>query len=142
MAGITEKWTQWFSWWENFGAYIYDKLHPDTSGVTNSAIDTGSGKRAMATGGIVTRPTRALIGENGMEAVVPLERNTGWIDILAEKINNGTGGGLQIGQITVNAYGADGINNLGDAVVRQLDSALRNYQITQNRGVGAVVWGT
>ena len=49
---------------------------------------------------------------------------------------------MQIGQITVNAYGADGINNIGDAVVRQLDTALRNYQITQNRGVGAVVWGT
>jgi hypothetical protein len=44
---------------------------------------TGRGKRvlggennfvAMAEGGIVTRPTQALIGEAGAEAVIPLDR--------------------------------------------------------------------
>jgi TP901 family phage tail tape measure protein len=33
----------------------------------------GTGVRPMATGGIVTRPTRALIGEAGPEAVIPLD---------------------------------------------------------------------
>jgi hypothetical protein len=33
-----------------------------------------SGERAMAEGGIVTKPTRALIGEAGAEAVIPLDR--------------------------------------------------------------------
>jgi len=37
---------------------------------------TGAGTRFGATGGIVTRPTLAVIGESGAEAVVPL-RNTG-----------------------------------------------------------------
>jgi len=32
------------------------------------------GERAMADGGIVTKPTRALIGEAGAEAVIPLDR--------------------------------------------------------------------
>lgn len=41
-----------------------------------------------ATGGIVTRPTIAQIGESGAEAVVPLENNTGWIDLVASKINS------------------------------------------------------
>lgn len=40
----------------------------------------------LATGGIIDMPTVAMIGERGAEAVMPLERNTGWIDSLADKI--------------------------------------------------------
>jgi len=40
----------------------------------------------LATGGIVNSPTRALIGEAGREAVLPLENNTGWMDDLADRI--------------------------------------------------------
>lgn len=43
----------------------------------------------LATGGIVNRPGRgvpAIIGEAGAEAVLPLENNTEWMDILADKI--------------------------------------------------------
>ena len=41
----------------------------------------------LAEGGVVDRPTLAMIGEQGSEAVVPLENNTGWINALATKIN-------------------------------------------------------
>ena len=44
----------------------------------------------LATGGIVDRPTTALIGEAGREAVIPLENNTEWMDMLADKIQNQT----------------------------------------------------
>ena len=44
----------------------------------------------LAQGGIVTRPTQAIIGEAGKEAVLPLENNTEWMDALADKINGGT----------------------------------------------------
>lgn len=44
----------------------------------------------LAKGGIVTRSTIANIGEDGAEAVVPLEKNTEWIDKLASKINGST----------------------------------------------------
>jgi len=41
----------------------------------------------LAAGGVVVSPTVAMIGEGGYkEAVVPLERNTSWIDTLAEKL--------------------------------------------------------
>jgi len=43
---------------------------------------------AMALGGVVNQPTTALIGENGAEAVVPLENNTQWIAKVANEINN------------------------------------------------------
>ena len=40
----------------------------------------------LATGGITTGSTLAEIGENGREAVLPLENNTGWMDTLADRI--------------------------------------------------------
>lgn len=40
----------------------------------------------LATGGITTGATLAMIGERGKEAVLPLENNTQWMDALAEKI--------------------------------------------------------
>lgn len=46
----------------------------------------------LAKGGIVDKATIAMIGEHGKEAVVPLENNTEWIDMLVEKLgkNNNT----------------------------------------------------
>lgn len=42
----------------------------------------------LATGGITNRPTTALIGESGREAVLPLENNTEWMDELASKLGS------------------------------------------------------
>ena len=41
----------------------------------------------LAKGGIVDGATLAMIGEQGKEAIVPLENNTEWLDKLAAKIN-------------------------------------------------------
>ena len=43
----------------------------------------------LANGGITTGDTLARIGEAGKEAVLPLEKNTDWMDTLADKINSG-----------------------------------------------------
>ncbi|NBK93017.1 hypothetical protein D5278_13690 [bacterium 1XD21-13] len=48
----------------------------------------------LAAGGVVTRATPAVIGENGAEAVMPLERNTGWIRQLAGRIHEYGSGGI------------------------------------------------
>ena len=40
----------------------------------------------LAKGAIVDEPTLAEIGENGKEAVIPLENNTGWINGLAKNL--------------------------------------------------------
>lgn len=40
----------------------------------------------MAKGGIVNSATLALFGEQGREAVIPLENNTEWMDVLANRI--------------------------------------------------------
>lgn len=41
----------------------------------------------FAEGGIVDRPTTALIGEDGAEAVIPLENNTAWIKKVSKEMN-------------------------------------------------------
>ena len=52
------------------------------------SVKSGSfGRLKLARGGVVTSPTNALIGEAGREAVLPLDRNTTWMDDLAERID-------------------------------------------------------
>lgn len=41
----------------------------------------------LAKGGIVDSPTLAMVGEAGKEAVMPLENNTGWMNVLAHKLS-------------------------------------------------------
>ena len=45
----------------------------------------------LAYGGIVDKPTLAMVGEAGREAVMPLENNTQWIDKLADKLSSKMG---------------------------------------------------
>lgn len=54
----------------------------------------------LARGGVVKRATAAIIGEDGQEAVMPLEHNTQWIDKLADKVaaRIGSGGGVVVNQ--------------------------------------------
>lgn len=40
----------------------------------------------LAKGGILTRPTLFGGGEAGREAVLPLDNNTGWADIVADRL--------------------------------------------------------
>lgn len=136
MGGVKQKWDEWADWWGSIGERIYDALHGNMEG---SYIDEGAvwtPDKPMATGGIVSRPTRALIGENGAEMVLPLERNTEWMDMLAARI----GTGVQIGEINVSVSGADGIDRVGDIIVQKIDEALRVYQIQQTRGIGGTAW--
>lgn len=113
------------------GGIIGKWLRGDDDGAGSSG-----GGAHFATGGIVSAPTRALIGENGAEVVLPLENNTHWMDILAQKISSAGGSGLTIGAINVNVDGASGINNVGSTIVQKIDEALRNYQLQQSRGIG------
>ncbi|MBQ5640295.1 MAG: hypothetical protein IIV05_00665 [Ruminococcus sp.] len=51
----------------------------------------------LARGGIVRSATQAIIGEAGREAVLPLERNTEWMDMLAERLAQ-KGGAVTVNQ--------------------------------------------
>ena len=65
-----------------------------------------------ARGGVFNSPSIIGVGEAGQEAVMPLERNTGWISILAQKlaermpVNNApTGYSLPSGDIVIQIGG-------------------------------------
>lgn len=66
--------------------------------VTGADYTGGAGGSSMhlATGGITTGPTEVLIGEAGREAVLPLERNLGYLDPLARKITDMIRGSLNV----------------------------------------------
>lgn len=69
----------------------------------------------LAEGGIVTSSTIANIGERGKEAVLPLENNTEWMDVLADRLVSKNGNqkivlmldGKELGHATIGA-----INNI------------------------------
>ena len=63
----------------------------------------------LATGGVTSGATLAMIGEAGKEAVLPLENNTSWMDTLAEKIG-GQHITVKIGEETILDRVVEGIN--------------------------------
>lgn len=70
----------------------------------------------LAKGGVVDEPTPAIFGEDGAEAVVPLEKNTGWIQKIATNLY----------ELTINAQSR---SNIDDLVPKQSE-ALQNQQIS------------
>lgn len=53
---------------------------------------TGISIPYLAKGAVIDKPTVAMVGENGKEAVMPLENNTGWIKNLALQLFQFMGG--------------------------------------------------
>lgn len=148
--GMKAGWGAFWEWLKARGQDILDALNPfNTAGgaaqgtardiVSKYAQETGAkGIPVFGGGGVVNVPTKALIGENGAEVVMPLEHNTAWIDKLAARINRSGGGGYSA-QINVNVYG-NNMDNIGDQIAAKIDTALRRYQVQQTRGQGGTAW--
>ena len=69
----------------------------------------------LAKGGVIDGATLAMVGENGREAVMPLENNTAWIAELAQQINQQGGGAptqiiVKLGEDTIIDKVIEGIN--------------------------------
>lgn len=91
--------------------------------------------KGYASGFYATQPTwlnNTLVGENGSEVLLPLDRNTEWMDKLADKLCGRLGGGIYI---TVNAPTGN-----ADDIVAAIDEAFRNRQIAQDRSTGGTGW--
>lgn len=73
-------------------------------GVSVGSVKTVSLPR-LAEGGVVSRATTAVVGEDGAEAIVPLERNLEWIDKVADKVaEKMSAGGRQVVVNQTNNY--------------------------------------
>lgn len=77
-------------------------------------------------GGIFDKPSVIGIGEAGKEAVVPLERNTGWIDLLADKLYQKSGGATIVNNITFQSAEKRDIDELVRIIDQQLGNKYRN----------------
>ena len=67
------------------------------AGVQTAAIAKQQFVPMYAKGGIVDKPTLGIFGEAGKEAIVPLERNTEWMDILEDRMMKAIGGAANAG---------------------------------------------
>lgn len=103
--GIKNTFKNGFNW-------IIDKFNGFTRTVNGIKVDIpGIGQVGfnlptiprLAAGAEITGPTIAEIGEQGYnEVVLPLERNTGWAEKVAELINENRGGGASGAPIIIN----------------------------------------
>lgn len=90
----------------------------------------------FAKGGIVDSATLSLVGEAGKEAVIPLERNTGWMKTMAQAIANEIANddfGVQRVQIS---YSFDetlvnGIREVSYGFLDQLQAIAKSVTFTQ-----------
>jgi SLT domain-containing protein len=101
----------------------------------------------MATGGIIDKPTIVEVAENGREAIIPLERNTGWINEIARRLNsasanNTTGSDLAMLDKLDRIY--ERINRmkivldsgaLVGETIEQIDAGLADRQILKEMGL-------
>jgi hypothetical protein len=78
--------------------------------------------QGLAVGGVVTRPTKRILGEQGKELIIPFERSSA-LDALAEGVasRGGGGGGATLNLYVTNAYGDEqSMNDLSKGVARKL----------------------
>ena len=78
-----------------------------------------------ARGGVFRNATLTMLGEAGTEAVVPLENNTGWMDVMAQKLGERMGG---TGSVVVPVY--IGGEKLAEAVVDAINDATRRSGVS------------
>ncbi|MDD4096511.1 MAG: hypothetical protein PHP22_09760 [Oscillospiraceae bacterium] len=74
-------------------ASVKSQIGVSTAGYSPVSVP---GLPRFATGGVFDHPTAGIIAEAGREAVLPLDRNTGWMDRLASKIDGGGGGDVYV----------------------------------------------
>lgn len=132
-SGTTLQLPEWLSLQSELNAIkagngSYEGLNYDEEAQKMLAYAEANGLNVphFAEGAIVTKPTYALIGEAGTEAVVPLEKG----------FPQGQSVTIQFGDI----YVTGGAQEIGREIVRQIDTALRSYQIQQARGIGGTAW--
>ena len=104
----------------NVSSGLTNQLTSELNNILNSTGMLGANFGFGATGGIVTQPTMALIGEAGPEAVVPLSQMPG-----ASPLGGvGGGGGTTTINITVNGVSGEDVVNAIQNETRNRGTAL------------------
>lgn len=122
--GVREKWDKLKTWWSNLSLGEFKIKTPHISWTSTPAsgwianvlstlgLPTSLPKLNVswyARGGIVDKASLIGAGEAGKEAIVPLERNTQWVGMVASQLEN------QLGNRNGGGYNADLADDLEDA---------------------------
>lgn len=83
----------------------------------------------LAKGGVVDEPTPAIFGEDGAEAVVPLENNTGWLNKVASKLH----------ELTAQYGGIDTVSVRSIELQQMQVSELQTLNYTTNKVLEAIL---
>lgn len=128
---------------------IIDAINKVISGLNRLSIDIpdwvpGIGGRSwginipkipkLARGGIVTSPTIAMIGEQGPEAVVPLE-NTGFVNAIASAVGTAVMSAVQFANNSENQQGDIILQIDGTTLARVLNP----YMTKENKRIGSTM---
>lgn len=98
----------------------------------------------LARGGVVNKPTFAEIGEDGAEAIIPLERNTEWLDKVAQRLERSTSGADNVDVLTALDRIYDRLNRLQvvlnngvlvGEILDDIDAGLADKQLLHARGM-------
>jgi hypothetical protein len=113
------------------------RLSESIGGMSGKSLNLGGEpEAAFATGGVITSPTRALMGEAGPEAVLPLTRRNGKLGVALFDNVRGTAGGGYV--INIDARGAEaGVENRIRSMMRETeDRAVRRMARSLSHGRG------
>lgn len=81
----------------------------------------------FATGAVVNKATLGVFGEAGAEAIVPLERNTGWIRKVANQISDNVGG-YPVEQMQTGPYIIYVVLEDGTVLTKKVIENIKDYQ--------------
>lgn len=150
---FSQKWNGLKNWWSGLSLGTFHFKLPHLSWYTEPASGwVGSVLRALglpasipklsvswyARGGIVDGASLIGAGEAGKEAIVPLERNTQWVGMVADQLSN------QLGNRNGGGYNADLAGDLEDAngvVVSAIFSATAEIVRAMQRNSGSAQGG-
>lgn len=131
----------WDNWLIGMGLKTYDGEEDAAIAERKNRLKGHGAIGEYARGGVLTRPTRILAGEAGAEVVMPLQNNTGWIDVLASKIKASNSGNNDTAKpiINVSLDGAIFQDEYSmDVFVEKLSEKLGALNIQQIRALGGV----
>jgi hypothetical protein len=89
--------------WNDFIALVTGNPLPSSMPDIVRSVGVNAGLRPMATGGLVMRPTAALIGEAGPEAIIPLDRMGSMGSNIHVTVNTVAGDPMAIERVVLDA---------------------------------------
>ncbi len=123
-------WSQFRRGWVGKVLSLRVSFNPAVSGVKRAVcralgLNGWPSLSFAARGGVFRNATLTMLGEAGTEAVVPLENNTEWMEVMAGKLQEHMG---VSGSITVPVY--IGGEKLGEAVVDSINAITRRTGVS------------